>query len=68
MGHIRIPKTATYHWYDNIVHYSKYKDIPIHEYTVQLPTEMPELKPKEVILFLFLIKEDNTIALKVRPR
>jgi len=68
MGTISIPKTATYRWYDDIVHYSKYKDMPIHEYTVKLPQEMPELKPKEVILFLFLIKEDNTVTVEVRPR
>ncbi|MFV1993559.1 MAG: hypothetical protein ACC635_06630 [Acidiferrobacterales bacterium] len=68
IGQIKIPKTATYRWYDNIVHYSKYKDMPIHEYTVQLPTEMPDLKPGKTLMFLFLIKEDNTVTLEVRPR
>jgi len=67
MGYIKIPETATFRWKKR-AHYTKSKYFPVHEYTVKLPQEMPELKPKEVILFLFLIKEDNTVTVEVRPR
>jgi len=64
---IKVPKTATFRWKKR-VHYSKYKDLPLHEYTVQLPQEMPKLRSDQTLLFLFLIKEDNTVTVEVRPR
>jgi len=64
MGQIRIPKTATYRWKKR-AHYTKSKYFPVHEYTVPLPTEVPELKPGQKIKFLFLIKEDNTVTVEV---
>ncbi len=64
LGHIKIPETATYRWKKR-AHYTKSKYFPVHEYTVQLPQEMPELKPDQKIKFLFLIKEDNTVTVEV---
>jgi len=64
MGYIKIPETATYRWKKS-AHYTKSKYFPVHEYTVQLPQEMPELKPDQKIKFLFLIKEDNTVTVEV---
>jgi len=64
LGDVKIPKTATYRWKKR-AHYSKYKDLPLHEYTVQLPTDFPDVKLGEVLMFLFLIKMDNTVTVKV---
>jgi len=68
VSELKIPESVTYRWYDNIVHYSKYKDMLIHEYTVQIPKELPKLRPDQNLLLLFLIKMDNTVTVEVRPR
>jgi len=67
MGNIKIPKTATFRWKKR-AHYTKSKYFPVHEYTVQLPQKMPGFSPGQKVLFLFLIKKDNTVTLEVRPR
>lgn len=68
LGSIKLPKTFTLRWYDQIVHYSKYKNLKLHEYTVDIPKVLKannEVNVSKGVKFLFTIKKDNTVTVKV---